>query len=60
MMTEPKQPDDHPAPEQVSKMPTHAPNGVPPDASQADAKGSPTSDRQATETAASPEKQSPD
>jgi hypothetical protein len=59
MMTEPKQPDDHPPAEGASKMPPHAPNGVPPGVNDADATGSPTSDRQATETAASPDKHKP-
>ena len=63
-MTEPKQPDDHPA---IHEMPQHVPdrdptginpNGVPPDAD-AEATGLPTSDRQQTETTAHPDKHQP-
>ena len=60
-MTQPKQPDDHPAPHDMPKHvpdrdPTgNAPNGVPPDAD-AEATGLPTSDRQQTETTAQPDK----
>lgn len=56
-MTEPAKPADHPAPEDAPKTNAeHAPNGVPPAASHAEAKAYPTSDRQATETAALPDK----
>lgn len=55
-MTEPKQPDDHPAPEQSPASGPDAANGVPPALAQAEPKARPNSDRQATETAASPEK----
>lgn len=57
MMTEPAKPANHPAPEDAPTSGVdHAPNGVPPAADDAVAKGVPTSDRQATETAASPDK----
>lgn len=60
-MTEPKQPADHPPTEESSAETkpvhgAHAPNGVPPAADEADAKGMPNSDRHRTETAASPAK----
>jgi hypothetical protein len=58
-MTEPKQPNDHPSVEEAPMVRPHVPNGVPPEASEADAKGVPTSDRQATETAAHPDKHQP-
>ena len=61
-MTQPKQPEDHPAPEDMDKAaPTRdptgvAPNGVPPEATSEEATAYPTSDRQATEVAAHPDK----
>ena len=58
MMTEPKQPEDHPAPEQAPSVPPNAPNGVPPEAGEAEATGWPTSDRHETETTANPDKHS--
>ena len=58
-MTDPKQPDDHPSNEQMPALPPNAPNGVPPEAVDVEPKGHPTSDRQATETAASPDKHKP-
>jgi hypothetical protein len=50
-MTKPRQPDDHPAPEQKPDQ-SHAPNGIPEGAGEAEAKGYPHSDREDTETAA--------
>ncbi len=59
-MTEPAKPADHPAPEDAPKAKAdHAPNGVPPEAGQAEATAYPTSDRQATETAALPSAHKP-
>lgn len=58
-MTDPKQPDDHPSAEQTPTMPPHAPNGVPAEAVDDEPKGYPTSDRQSTETAASPDRHKP-
>ncbi len=56
-MTQPAKPADHPAPEEAPTVShEHAPNGVPPAADKAEATGAPTSDRQATETAAVPDK----
>ncbi len=50
-MTEPKQPADHPTSEQKPGQ-SHAPNGIPKGADEAEAKGYPHSDREDTETAA--------
>jgi len=60
-MTEPKQPEDHPKTEDApASSHEHAPNGVPPDAVDGQPKAKPTSDRQFTETAASPERHTPE
>ena len=55
-MTEPRQPKNPPAPEEATETDPngHSPNGVPPQADQADPKGLPSSDRHETETAAKP------
>ncbi len=54
MMTIPTQPDDHPSLENSPKTPQKTQEGVSPGGSEAEAKGLPTSDREATETAANP------
>ncbi len=59
-MTDPKQPDDHPTSVDTATMPANAPNGVPAENVDMEPKARPTSDRQLTETAASPERHTPD
>lgn len=53
-MNSPQQPPQHPKTPTPAASPSPDPNGVPAGATEADAKGSPTSDRQDSETAAKP------
>ncbi len=55
-MTEPKQPADPPRLDETPAPPPDPTNHVPPELVDAEPKGRPTSDRQATETAANPAK----
>ena len=59
MMTDAKQPDDHPSSAETPAIPPHAPNGVPDEAVNTEPTGRPTSDREATEAAASPKTHQP-